>query len=205
MSTNSFKLDCKAVRNILGSRAMVTVQQAQQGITVKFNIQGNGNTIPMLDKNGVHVQDERTGQPLYKTIYGVKANSQIAMMNQLNKDLFKEAMQAETAGDMDKAHTLYNKYLNKVQVSFNVVVAPGRKTPTFRDKQLVEGDIELITTENGQLITMKNVIAAAVERLGKTPTFSLEELMGISAEEPNPEDLFKTETGPVTEDEEAEA
>lgn len=192
MSTTQFQLDCKAAQKILGSRAMVTLKDAQLGKTVQFNIQGNGNTIPMLNKDGVHVVDSN-GLPLYKTIYGVKANSQIAMMNPLNKDLFRQALAAETAGDMDEAHKLYNKYLNKVQVSFNIVLNHGRNNPTFRDKQLVEGEIDLITTENGQLVSMKNVIAAQVDKLGKTPVFSLEELMGVSDEKPTADDVFQPE------------
>jgi hypothetical protein len=190
MSTTNFQLDCKTVQQIIGSRDRATLTDAQKGETVKFNIQGDGFTLPVTDKTGAQVNDQRTGQPLYKTIYGVKANSEVAMRNPQNKAIFAEAMKAETAGDMEKAHTLYNQYLNKVQISFNVIINPGRETTTFRNKQLVEGELELITTENGQLITMKNVIAAEVKRLGKTPKFSLEELMGISNEEPNPEDLF---------------
>jgi hypothetical protein len=191
MSTNSsFRLSATTVQNIIKSRSIVKQQQAQMGDTVRFHIQGNGFTLPVVDKTGAQVLDRQTQQPLFKTIYGVKANSHIAMMNPINRAILTEAMKAETAGDEETAHNLFNQYLNKIQVSFSVILNHNRVNPTFYDKQLVEGECELITTDNGSLITMSNVRAAAVAKLGKTPEFSLEDLMGISNEEPNPEDVF---------------
>jgi hypothetical protein len=194
MSTNSsFRLDARTVQNIIASRSIVKQQQAQMGDTVRFHIQGNGFTIPVMDKTGAIVLDRQSGQPLSKTIYGVKANSHIAMLNPVNRAILTEAMKAETDGDEEKAHTLFNQYLNKIQVSFSVILNHNRVNPVFYDKQLVEGECELITTDNGSLITMTNVRAAAVAKLGKTPEFTLEELMGISDEQPTAEDVFQPE------------
>jgi hypothetical protein len=203
MSTNSsFRLNATTVQNIIKSRSIVKQQQAQMGDTVRFHIQGNGFTIPVTDKTGAQVLDRQTQQPLFKTIYGVKANSHIAMMNPINREILKSAMLAEKEGDDEAAHNAFNQYLNKIQVSFSVILNHSRVNPVFYDKQLVEGECELITTENGTLITMTNVRAAAVAKLGKTPEFSLENLMGISDEEPDPKDVFnELKDEPVVNDE----
>ena len=198
-TTNSFQLDSRTVQNIIASRSIVKLQQAQLGDTVRFHIQGNGFTLPVTDKTGAQVLDRQTNQPLFKTIYGVKANSHVAMMNPLNREILTNAMKAESVGNMDEAHTLFNQYLNKIQVSFSVVLNHNKVNPTFYDKQLVEGECQLITTENGSLITMQNVRAAAVAKLGKTPEFSLADLMSISDEGPKAEDVFNSETPVVTE------
>jgi hypothetical protein len=190
MSTkNSFTLTAQIVQNIIASRSIVKQQQAEIGDTVRFHIQGQGFTLPVTDKTGAQVLDRQTQQPLLKTIYGIKANSHIAMLNPLNRAILKEAMIAETAGDTEKAHTLFNQYLNKIQVSFSIVLNHGRINPVFGDKQLVEGECQLITTENGSLITMQNVRAVAVAKLAKTPEFSLSQLMDID-EEPAADDVF---------------
>jgi len=190
MSTkNSFTLTAQTVQNIIASRSIVKQHQAEIGDTVRFHIQGQGFTLPVTDKTGAHVLDRQTQQPLFKTIYGIKANSHIAMLNPLNRAILTEAMKAETAGDTEKAHNLFNQYLNKIQVSFSIVLNHGRINPTFSDKQLVEGECQLITTENGSLITMQNVRAVAVAKLGKTPEFSLSDLMSID-EEPAADDVF---------------
>ena len=198
-TTNSFQLDSRTVRNIIASRSIVKLTQAQLGDTVRFHIQGNGFTLPVTDKTGAQVLDRATNQPLFKTIYGVKANSHVAMMNPLNREILTNAMKAESLGNMNEAHTLFNQYLNKIQVSFSVVLNHNKVNPTFYDKQLVEGECQLITTENGSLITMQNVRAAAVAKLSKTPEFSLADLMDISDEGPKPEDVFTSEQEGATE------
>lgn len=202
-TTNSFQLTAQTVQNIIASRSIVKLQQAQMGDTVRFHIQGNGFTLPVTDKTGAQVLDRQTQQPLFKTIYGVKANSHVAMMNPLNREILTNAMKAETAGNVEEAHTLYNQYLNKIQVSFSVVLNHNRVNPSFYDKQLVEGECQLITTENGSLITMQNVRGAAVAKLAKTPEFSLADLMSISDGEPKAEGVFTPEQEGATEKAEA--
>lgn len=203
-TTNSFQLTPTTVQNIIASRGIVKQQQAEIGDTVRFHIQGNGFIIPVTDKTGAQVLDRQTQQPLFKTIYGIKANSHIAMLNPLNRSILQEGMKAFSAGELEKAHTLFNQYLNKIQVSFSVILNHGRTNPTFGDKQLVEGECQLVTTENGSLITMQNVRAVAVAKLAKTPEFSLSDLMGISDEEPKAEDVFKSTEGLMNAENKAE-
>lgn len=195
MSTNVRLLDAKAVKAIIANRGRATA--TQDGETVKFHIQGTGNLIPVTTREGAQVMAAGSDNiPLTKTIYGVKANSFVAMLNPNNQKLLQEAFKAETAGEVEEAHKLFNQYLNKIQVSFSVIHNPGRKTVQFYDKQLVEGELKVITTENGSLITMENVRAVAVAKLAQTGTnFELADLMGLTEDGPNAEDVFTPITG----------
>lgn len=197
MSTNSsnrLQLTAAIAQNMIASRAIVKLTDVDQ--TRRFHIRGTGNIIPVTNRDGAPVLDQQSGQPLTKIIYGIKANSHVAMLNTRNREILKAAMLAETAGNVEEAHTLFNDYLNKIQVSFSVILNPGRKQPNFMDGQLVEGEIALITTDNGQLLTVNNVRAVAVEKLAATPAFSLNDLMGIT-ESIKPEDVFQTIVEPV--------
>lgn len=192
--TNVRLLDAKATQSIIASRAIV--RATQDGDTVRFHIQGNGNLIPVTTREGAQVMAAGTDNiPLTKTIYGVKANSHIAMLNPNNQKLLREAMQAETAGEMDDASKLFNQYLNKIQVSFSVIHNPGRRAVQFYDRQLVEGEVRVITTENGSLITMENARPVAVAKLAQTRNFELADLMGLSEEGPKAEDVFTPVNG----------
>lgn len=193
-NASSLQLDAKTTQNIIASRGMAYTRQAQAGDTVRFHIVGNGNLIPVITKDGAQVMSNSDGNtPLYKTIYNVKANSQIAMQNPRNRMILTEAMKAETAGEVELAHTKFNEYLNRIQVSFSVIQNPGRPTVEFFNKQLVEGELEIITTENGQLITVTNVRAVAVAKLSATPAFTLADLMSVE-DGVTPETVF-TGTG----------
>jgi hypothetical protein len=196
MSTNSTTLVLSAakVRSIIASRSIV--KTVQVGDTVRFHIQGNGVTIPVKTSAGAIVMANGTNIPLTKTIYGTKVNSQVAMMNERNRQLLKDAVAAEAAGADDFEVTkAFNTYLNKIQVSFSILHNPGRKIETFYNKQLVEAEVELITTDNGQLLTFTNVRPVKTEKLGSTPEFTLEDLMGLSADGPKAEDVFTPAEG----------
>ena len=187
-SSNKLQLTAEIARNMIASRAIVRLTDVDQ--TRRFHIRGNGNIIAVVDKDKKPVLDKVTGQPLTKVIYGIKANSHIAMLNTRNQEILRTAVAAEKEQDDETAHNAFNDYLNKIQVSFSVILNPGRKQPSFMDGQLVEGEVALINTENGQLITMNNVRAVAVEKLSATgDKFTLNDLMGIT-EEIKPEDVF---------------
>jgi hypothetical protein len=191
MSTNStgFQLDAKAAQNIIAKRRIIRLTDADS--VLKFEIQGNGNTIPVTDKNGAQVfSNGDSAVPLMKTIYNIKANSHVAMLNQRNRDILKAAMAAETQGDMELAHAKFNEYLNKIQVSFSVIINPGRSTAQFFNGQMVQGRVQLISTDNGQLLTLENVVAVRIEEAGKTPTFTLSDLMGLDDKAPDAQTVF---------------
>jgi hypothetical protein len=188
-SLASFILDAKAVQNIIAKRRIIRLTDADS--VLKFEVQGNGNTIAVVDKSGAPVlSNNGTGVPLTKTIYNIKANSHVAMLNPRNREILREAMTAETAGDVDTAHAKFNEYLNKIQVSFSVIINPGRTHTQFFNGQMVQGRVQLITTDNGQLLTLENVVAVRIEEAAKTPTFSLADLMGLDDKAPDAQTVF---------------
>lgn len=193
--TNSFQLDAKAAQNIIAKRRIFRATDA--GTIFKFDIQTNGNTIPVMNKNNEHVADA-AGLPLYKTIYNTNVNSHVAMLNPRNQAILREAMVAETAGNMELAHEKFNAYLNKVQVSFSVILNNGRTNPVFSKGDLVKGKVQLITTDNGQLLTVENVTAVRIEEAGATMSFNLNDLMGLSDAKPDAADVFTTSTDVAT-------
>lgn len=186
MSTNSRTLDFTAVQNILAKRKILRVTDA--GELIKAHIASTtGVTIPVTTKEGDPVMGQN-GMPLMKTIYNLQVNSHIAMLNPRNREYLSEGMKAETAGDMEKATELYNKYLNSIQVSFNVLLTSA-SVPTFGKNDMVQGTVQLITTDNGQLLTLDKVTAVKAKTLGDSQKFSLNELLGI-AEKPTADDVF---------------
>lgn len=195
MSTqsSSFRLTAASVQSIIANRAIIRTSQA--GDTLRFHVQGNGNTIPVVTKDGAQVMASGTDNvPLLKTIYGLKCNSHVAMLNPRNQEILRTAYAAEAEGDEDTAHAAYNDYLNKIQVSFNVIINPGRKITSFTNGQLVEGEVALISTEKGQLLTLDNVRGVVVAKAGATPAFTLNDLMGV-ADEITPETVFTPTAG----------
>lgn len=181
-NSNSFRLTSANLQQMIASRGIIKSSQA--GETKRFHVRGDGFTIPVTNKAGEQVMANGTDNvPLMKTIYNVKANSHIAMINPRNQEILRTAMLAEKEGDMDAAHEAFNDYLNKIQVSFSVILNPGRKNKTFYDQQLVEGEIELITTDNGQLLTIANPRPVAIDKIDKTPQFSLNDLMGLAGDD----------------------
>lgn len=189
MSTNSRKIDFKAVQNIIAKRKMIRITDDKQ--LVKLFIQSTtGTTIPVTTKEGEPVL--QNGIPLYKTIYNVAANSHVAMINPQNRAILAEAIKFEGQGEEDKATELFNQYLNKIQVSFNVLLTSPNVEKYTKNEQ-IQGVVTVITTENGQLITLDKVKAVVAKELADSQKFSINDLLGISDETPNPEDLFTTE------------
>lgn len=184
--STSRRLDASAVQNIIAKRKLIKVSDAGQLVKVYIASNG-GTTLPVTTKEGEQVMGAN-GAPLMKTIYNVNANSQIAMLNLRNHEILKQAMQAETAGNVDEAHTLFNQYLNSIQVSFNVLLT-GSNPVTFGRNDLIKGTVQLITTDNGQLLTLDKVSAVEARELSDTPKFTLSELMGIT-EDLQPGDVF---------------
>jgi hypothetical protein len=197
-NASSLKFTAIRVQQLIASRALL--RNSQIGETVRFHIVGNGTLIPVKTKDGAQVMSANDGSPLYKTIYNVKANSQLAIQNDRNKEILKGAFETEQSGDDMAAHAAYNDYLNKIQVSFSVINNPGRVGVQFYDKQLVEGEVELITTERGQLLTITNVRPVAVEKLKAMPAFSLADLMGLDEKKtPTVNDVFTEDNKVITE------
>lgn len=157
-----------AALKILSSRSLITAAMAGQ--LIRTTIVGQGTTLPLTDKDGNQVKDDK-GAPLYKHIYNAKLTSQIAQVNERNREILKKAI----AGDEEAM----NDYLNKTQVSFNVVLRSGQ-VPPFAQGQVIDGIVDIVTTDNGSLITLKNVTTPVAKTLGTKAVASLEDLLGGS-------------------------
>lgn len=195
-ATDRRLIGSKAVQNIIAKRKIFRVTDDKQ--LFKFEIQGDGFTLAVTTKDGTAVLDFQ-GNPLMKTIYNTRVNSHVAMLNERNREILKGAVAAEQDGDMETAHAAFNDYLNKIQVSFSVILNPGQKNKVFSNGDLVKGRVELITTENGQLLTLENnsVTLVPIQEANATAAFTLDDLMGITAT-PAAETVFTPLEGATT-------
>lgn len=145
-------LNGKGVAAIMNSRLLITT--ASIGRTVLLAIQGNGNTLEVKDKNGDNVASyDGSGEIFEKKIFNCKANSEIAMRNPINKQTLRDAVASEKAGNVEKAAELYNTYLNKVQLSFNIPL-PSKLADRLGDRDDIAAKVQEIKTEKGSLLTI---------------------------------------------------
>lgn len=193
MSTQSLRLTAQLATNIIAKRKILRISDDKS--FVKLHIQSGGNIIPVTDKDGNPVLSTSSGQPLMKAIYNVSANSHVAMLNPRNQEIFRTAVEAEKQGDDDAAHAAFNDYLNKIQISFNVLINPGAAIPKFSKNDLIKGTVQVVTTENGQLITLEKVSAVEARDVMDTPKFTLNDLMGLVEAGPTAEEVFTPAAG----------
>lgn len=191
MSTQLFRLTSTSVQHMIAKRKILRLSDDKS--FVKLHIQSGGNMLQVTDKSGQPVLSSN-GQPLMKVIYNVSANSHVAMLNPRNQEILKSALEAEKQGDEDAAHAAYNDYLNKIQVSFNILINPGSSIPKFAKNDLIKGTVQVVTTDNGQLITLEKVSAVEALDVMDTPKFTLNQLLGVSDEGPAPEEIFTPTT-----------
>jgi hypothetical protein len=147
----ALRLDSKTAQKVFASRNLLTADLV--GEEVVITLQGDGNTVDMERADGSAVVDEATGEVVRKRIHNAKFNSELAIQAAPNKALLNEAVAAEKAGETDKAHELFNKYLNKVQLSFSIP-SSSKHFGTLRDNQRIKGIVQRVDTENGSLLTI---------------------------------------------------
>lgn len=162
------KLDSKAVRSIMAKRSIVIKNQV--GKRVVLTVQGEGSVIDVKDKSGNYVRSlNDDGTIFQKKIVNFRANSQIAMANERNRQLLNDGIKAEKAGDAQKAHELFGAYLNATQLSMSVPL-PSSKADQCTSGTELAGRVVLIQTENGELLTIdpSSISIVEPERLGTT-------------------------------------
>lgn len=177
------KMTSQSVKAIMNQRVLIPETAVSK--RVKLAIQGNGNTIDVKDKDGNFVASAADPNlVLQKRIFNCKANSGLAMGSERNRKLLKDAIAAEKAGDADKAHELFNEYLNRVQLSFGILL-PSAVVEKLASGVEIAASITKVTTENGSLLTIDPSTISVVEpeTYGKT-TFSLEDFAGDEDETP---------------------
>lgn len=151
---SSFKFNQKSFQSLMNNRINATLEAATKQRTVLLTIKGNGNSIDVKNKAGELVaQAGGDGVVLQKKIFNTNVNSAIAMKNPANVTLYKDACKAEKAGETDKAHDLFNQLANKLQVSFGLLL-PSKFEFQLSDGVEISAKLQLITTDNGQIITI---------------------------------------------------
>lgn len=163
---------------ILNSRKRIAAGNV--GTLMQTVIVGNGTIVPVTDKDGNQVYGSDK-QPLFKVIYNTKLNSAVAQANARNQAILKEALGLYAAGKADEAGEKINEYLNKVQVSFSIILPTGQAAP-FASKQVVQGQVAMVTTENGSLLTLENVSAVRAVEAQAVSIDSFEALLGAETE-----------------------
>lgn len=162
-------INSKSAKNIFTSRPLVS--ESEIGQKRVFTVQNVSQPQDVKDAEGNLVLEANgTGAVLRKVIVGLTANSEIAVRNERNKAIRAEAMAAEAAGDATAADSLFNKYLNKCQLSFNVLSTSSLFGKITKGDD-IKGIIEKVTTENGSLLTLGGVSIAAIERASTKSTW----------------------------------
>ena len=171
--TSSIQLNRESTTAIYNKRAKAGyVERKHIGDPIKLIVKGNGTLMDVTTKAGEPVAS-RAGSGdtvLQKVIYNVEAISGIAMENPRNKQFFLDGIKAEEAGDFKAAHENYNKFLNAVQMSFNVLLPAKHE---FHDEEVVAAVIDLVTTDKGELLTLKNVRPIEIKTVGRSAKVDL--------------------------------
>lgn len=190
MNTTQRRMTAASVKAIMQKR--ITIPAEAAGKKVQLTVQGTGNVINVLDKDGKEVESlTEPGTKLQKKIFNVKANSAIAQQNPRNKEYLMNGLKAEKLGadgevfgllrgeeKMWPAHDWYNAYLNAVQISFGILL-PNKVADKLSDNTDISGRVDLIETENGKLLTIDGSSISVLEpEVYGTTSFDLNELMG---------------------------
>ncbi len=173
--TQNRPLTKSSVVSIMNKRKLVPTTMV--GHKVTFTIQGNGNTIDVVNKAGELVLSTIAGQEgivLQKRIFNTKANSQLAMSNARTQQYLKDALVAEKAGKAEAASELFNQYLNATQVSFGILL-PSAIADQLSAGVDIAAEVILVTTDAGSLLTIdpSTISIKAPEVLGST-SFNLD-------------------------------
>lgn len=170
-----FKHTRKSVTKIMDRRGQVNEQNV--GKKVRLTIIGPGS--PAQDvktKDGQYVQSvvdpELVAQ---KIIFNLNASSALAMKHPEVRQLSREGLAAETAGNMELAHEKYQAFLNATQISFNVFTT-DRILDQLGDRVDIAAEIISVPGANGNVLTIdpKTIQVLKPEELKKV-TFSFDE------------------------------
>lgn len=184
-TTTQRKLTQAGVKGIMTKRIMVPANAV--GKRVKFLVQGNGNTVDVKNKEGDFVTSTIPGYEgtvLQKKIFNLRANSAVAMSNTRNRQYLIDALKAEKAGDAEKAHELFNEYLNSTQMSFGILL-PSNIADKLSAGVEIAATVTEVTTENGSLLTIDPSTISIVEpEVYGSTSFDMSDFIEDDEEEP---------------------
>lgn len=166
----TIQFDFARTQDTIKGRREVSVAAAKAEQRFTFGIAGNGTEVPMLNGDKSPVLDD-TGRPIMKKIFNLNANSGVALDNPANDKILFDAVTAEQAGDADAASELYRTYLNKVQMSVGIPDYHAAYNCVKGDE--IKANVEIITTDNGQLISL-NIKSIGVVGVVQAPKTTLD-------------------------------
>jgi len=170
---SGLRIDSKTAIAIINKR--ITVNPTMIGDSIVLTVQGTGQFLPQGHKYTV-AGVERTNQ-FDRTIYNVRASSSLLMTSAEGKKLFKDAMLAESAGDVEKAHELFNSYLNYVQLSFSVI-NNGRGTErSFNSGDDIKARITQVVSQAGTTSLQLEDVSYVAPKVVRRQTFSVTDLI----------------------------
>lgn len=174
-STTRRLIDTKGFMAILNKRK--TLKTTHVGAQVVLTVQGTGQFLPKGYKypgpSGI------TENQFDRTIYNLLANSQLSMLRPENAEILKNAIKAESAGDMEAATELFNEYLNSIQVSFSVIEPSNRK---FNSGDQVTAVVAEVANSAGVNQIVVNDVRYKAPVNVEATTFVLADLLGIDDE-----------------------
>ena len=173
-------IDTKVFMSILNKR--VTLKPDHIGQQVVLAVQGNGQFLPKgyqyADPSGAGMRENLFN----RWIYNLRANSSLLMQDKANRQLLAEAIKAESAGDMETATTLFNDYLNAIQLSFNVIENPGTTAVKFSSGDQVKATVAEVTTARGTRSIVVNDVRLKPAVVLTAQTFDLSDLIDVDDE-----------------------
>lgn len=148
--TNKFTV--KTLEAIFNKRKMAS--SALVGRKIVVTIQGDGNVVDAQDASGNPVPSVNGGI-LQKRVFNTRANSEVAVRNQRNRDILAQIKIANKSGDENKVDELVNEYLNKVQLSFNVLSGSAFfEEGVLQNGAEISATLQEITTPKGSFMTL---------------------------------------------------
>lgn len=179
-TTNRRTLDATAAMNILNSRKTLTTKLI--GEQIVLSVSGNGQFLPAgfeySGPGGV------TTNQFDRTIYNLRANSQLSMLRKETKQLLASAMKAQSAGDTEAASQLFNDWLNTVQISFSVIER-GSSRP-FATGDMVTAVVAEVTNKAGERQLVVNDVRYKAPTQVESIKFELSDLLDISDDDVDP-------------------
>lgn len=185
-------INSESAKNMFNKRsAKALITRADVGRRTIFTVSGPGNDIDVTDAMGNPVESKaEPGTVLRKRIYNVTAISEVAFNNPVVSQIFLDGLAAEAAGDVEKASDLFNSWLNKVSVSFNILHPIRAEFQALGKGDQVRGTVKMLTPEGentkGELITLEDVTPVAVVALAGGPKLALNDLIAAFSAQKNP-------------------
>lgn len=128
MSKTNITTAAKAIQ-YFNSRKPIDMRLATEGAQTVLMVQGDGTLITAADQKASDIAAKREVRKQYfdSYIHNLNANSMEAVSRADNKQLLKDAMAEEAAGNAETADVMFTQWLNNVQISFNVIADASRR------------------------------------------------------------------------------